>query len=290
MSRIAYVNGRYQPIGRATVSIEDRGLQFADGVYEMIKVVDGRPRDLERHLERLARSLHELGMAMPLTPAALRLIVARVLALNGLGAAAVYIQVDRGVAPRNHAFPKGAKPSLVVTARRPTWPKPAEIEHGVPVITLPDWRWARRDIKSIALLPNVLARQKALEAGCREAWLIDAAGLVTEATSANAWIVLNDGTIVTRPKGPEILGGITRAVVLELARENGIEVVERPFSLDEARRAPEAFITGTGSLVLPVTTIDGRKVGDGRPGPTTLRLHDLYLAHCGLPHRLRATA
>lgn len=282
MSRIAYVNGRYLPIGRASVGIEDRGLQFADGVYEVVKVVGGIPRDLEHHLARLQRSLGELRIPMPVSPAVLRQIVQRLVTLNGLSLAAVYLQVDRGKAPRNHLFPKAVRPSLIATVRRAALPRPVDQEEGVGVVSMPDERWARCDVKSVSLLANVLARQRAAEAGCREAWLIGPDGMVNEGSTSNAWIVDRDGRLITRPLGPQILGGVTRAVVLELAGELAIPVEERPFSLEEAMQAREAFLTSTSALVLPVTTIDGRTVANGRPGSVTMRLLDHYRRHCGL--------
>lgn len=278
MSRIAFANGRYRPIAAPAVPVEDRGLQFADGVYEVVKVLDGRWCDLDRHLDRLERSLAALAIAMPMSRAALTLVLARTLRRNGLRDALAYLQVTRGVAPRNHLFPKAAKPSLIVTVRRLSPPGPSELAEGVGVVTLPDERWKRCNIKSISLLPNVLARQRAAEAGCREAWLHDADGLVTEGSSSNAFIVDREGRLVTRPLGPAILGGVTRAVVLGLARVEGFEVVERPFSVTEAKEAREAFLTSTSSGVLPVTTIDGRPVANGCPGSLTLKLLGCYRA------------
>jgi len=282
MARTAYVNGRYIGIDDPAVAVEDRGYQFADGVYEVIKAIHGRPLDLERHLDRLERSLGELALPLPMSRGALKRVIAETLRRNRLRRAIIYLQVTRGVAPRNHLFPKEAAPSLVVTVRRAPFPSRAEREDGVGVISLPDQRWGRCDIKSIALLPNLLAKQEAHEAGCREAWLVDAEGRVTEGSSSNAYIIDRDGRLVTHPLGPAILGGITRSVLLELAREDGIEVVERPFSLEEAKAAREALMTSTSSLVLPVVRIDDRAIGNGRPGSITTRLQALYLAREGL--------
>ena len=279
MSRIAYVNGRYRPIGALAVRVEDRGLQFADGVYEVVKAIGGHPCDLERHLDRLGRSLAALAIPAPVSRAALQGILREVLRRNGLADAAVYVQVNRGVAPRNHLFPKGSRPSLIVTARRAHFPKVPELAEGVAVLTLPDQRWKRCDIKSVSLLANVLARQAGAEAGCREVWLYDAQGHVTEGSSSNAYIVDRSGRLVTHPSGPEILAGVTRAVVLELARGLGIEVVERPFTVTEAAESREAFLTSTSSLVLPVTAIDGRTVANGMPGSITTRLLQAYREH-----------
>jgi D-alanine transaminase len=276
MSRIAYANGRYRPIGAPAIPVEDRGLQFADGVYEVVKVVGGRWCDLDRHLDRLERSLAALAIPTPTSRAALAAIMRETLRRNGLRDALVYVQVDRGVAPRNHLFPRAASPSLIVTVRRLTPPKPAELASGVGVVTLADERWKRCDVKSINLLANVLARQRGADAGCREVWLCDGAGMVTEGSSSNAYIVDGAGRLVTRPLGPEILGGVTRSVVLELARGAGIEVVERPFSVAEAKAAREAFLTSTSASILPVTAIDGKPVGNGHPGLTTLTLLERY--------------
>jgi D-alanine transaminase len=280
MSRVAYANGRYRPIAAPAVPVEDRGLQFGDAVYEVVKAVGGRLRDLDRHLDRLERSLAAVAIPMPTSRAALRGIVRETLRRNRLPAdAVVYIQVGRGAAPRGHAFPRNVRPSLIVTARRAGFPKPSELAQGASVITLPDGRWKRCDIKAVSLLANVLAKQAGAEAGCREAWLYDADGLVTEGSTSNAYIVDRDGRLVTHPLGPRILGGVTRSVVLELARAAGIEVVERPFSVEEATRAREAFLTSTSSLVLAVTSIDGRPVANGAPGSVTTLLLERYGDH-----------
>ena len=282
MARVAYVNGRYRPLHSAAVAAEDRGYQFADGVYEVIKVLRGRPRDLERHLDRLARSLAALDIAPPMTRRALESVLHETLRRNRLPDALVYVQVTRGTAPRNHLFPRRARPSLVVTVRRPAFPGEREREEGVGVITQPDLRWGRCDIKSISLLPNVLARQSAAAAGCREAWLIDRERLVTEGSASNAYIVDAAGRLMTHPLNERILGGVTRSVVLELARQDGIEVVEQPFSLDEAYAAREAALSSTSSWLLPVTTIDGRPVSNGMPGHVVRRLMALYAGHLGV--------
>jgi D-alanine transaminase len=278
MARIAYVNGRYRPLQSAAVAAEDRGYQFADGVYEVMKVLGGRLCDLDRHLDRLQRSLAAIEIAPPMPRRALVSVIEETLRRNRLRSALVYLQITRGIAPRNHVFPKRARPSLVVTVRRPAFPGEREREEGVGVITLPDLRWGRCDIKSISLLPNVLARQSAAAAGCREAWLIDRDGMVTEGSASNAYIVDGAGRLITHPLGERILGGITRSVVLELAREEGIEVVEQPFSLDEALRAREAALSSTSSWLLPVTAIDGRTVSNGMPGHVVRLLMARYAA------------
>ena len=279
MSRIAYVNGRYLPQAEATVHIEDRGYQFADGVYEVIAVHHGRLIDGEGHLDRLDRSLRELRMAWPMARRALGVVLAEMVRRNGIADGMLYLQVTRGVAPRDHVFPAHAKSSLVVTARRKPPVDRAAQAKGAAVVTVPDIRWKRCDIKTISLIANVLAKQAAKERGAYEAWLVDAEGRVTEGSSSNAWIVTADGDLVTRQLDELILGGITRAAVLKLVREEGIRFVERSFSLAEALAAKEAIATGSTTLVKPIVSIDGNKVGDGKAGPVTLRLLDLYLSH-----------
>jgi D-alanine transaminase len=286
LSRIAYVNGRYLRHAEAAVHIEDRGYQFADGVYEVCGLRDGQLMDERLHMERLARSLDALKIAMPVAPAALRLILREVVRRNGLsrGAGLVYLQITRGVAPRDHPFPTTpVSPSLVVTAKRLNMARiEAAVSQGISVITLPDQRWGRCDIKSVALLPNILAKQVAREAGAYEAWLLDGEGFVTEGSSTNAWIVDREGRLVTRPEGHDILGGVTRKVLLEAARSEGMEVVERPFTPDEAKSAREAFISASSAILLPVTRIDGQPVGNGAPGSLSLRLREAYMQHCEL--------
>lgn len=277
MPRYAYVNGRYLPRAQAAVDVEDRGYQFADGVYEVIAVVGGYPVDLEPHFDRLDRSLAELDIDAPCSRLALGVILRRLARLNRLRDGIVYIQVSRGVAPRNHAFPPfGTRPSLVMTTapRRP--PGEDAVARGASVICLADNRWGRTDIKSVSLLPNVLAKQQAVQSGATEAWFVDRDGLVTEGSATNAWIVTENREVVTRPLGRELLAGITRAAVAEAARMNNFKLVERPFTVEEAKSAAEAFITSTTSFVLPVTAIDGRPVADGTPGPVTRALLEAY--------------
>lgn len=279
MSRIAYVNGCYIPQRDPAINVEDRGYQFADGVYEVIAAVDGRLIDGERHFTRLERSLSELRMTPPCARRVLHLIAREVLRRNNVRDGIVYVQVTRGVAPRNHAFPAPCEPSLVMTASRKRRPAAGLVEQGVAVITVEDTRWHRTDIKSVSLLPNVLSKQLAMEMGAFEAWMVDADGFVTEGTSTNAWIVTRDGEVLTRALDHSILAGITRLAVLDTARDKGIPVVERPFSVAEALSAAEAFITSTTSFVLPVTRIDGKEIGDGRPGPVTRALLASYVDH-----------
>lgn len=279
MSRIAYVNGRYVPHGEAAVHIEDRGYQFADGIYEVIAVQAGRLVDERPHLDRLERSLAELRIAPPMGRRALGFVMREVIRRNRVGNGIVYLQATRGVAPRDHGFPAGISASLVVTARRSKPPNQKLFAEGVRVITIPDIRWARCDIKSVALLPNILGKQRARESGAFEAWQVDRDGMVTEGTSTNAWIVTKTGELVTRQTGHAILNGITRLALLDLAREEGVTLAERPFSVAEAKAAREAFLTSTTSLVLPVVRIDDDTVGDGKPGLLARRLLTLYAAH-----------
>lgn len=279
MPRFAYVNGRYVPHPDAAVHIEDRGYQFADGVYEVVPVQNGRMIDEEPHLDRLDYSLRELRIAWPMSRAALKLVLRELTRRNGLTNGLVYLQVTRGVAPRDHKFPKAAKPALVVTTKRMNPTPAALVERGVRVIAVPDIRWKRCDIKSVSLLPNVLGKQKAAEAGAFEAWQVDADGFVTEGTSTNAWIVTSDGALVTRNADAAILNGITRQAVIRLTNEVGVAFEERPFSLAEAKAAREAFLTSSSGHVLPITRIDDAVVGDGKPGPVTKRLRAAYLGY-----------
>ncbi len=281
MSRVAYVNGRYLPHGAAWVHVEDRGYQFADGVYEVIAVVGGRLVDGEPHLDRLERSLRGLDIAMPMARGPLRVVMDETARRNGVRDGIVYLQVTRGAAPRNHPFPAGAQPAMVATARRMNVPRDPETLTGARAITMPDIRWGRCDIKSISLLPNVLAKQQAIEAGAYEAWMVDDDGYVTEGSSTNVWILDREGRIVTRPTSDDILGGITRQALIRLARADGIEVVERPFTVAEARSAREAFITSTTNFLKPVVQIDDSVIGNGEPGETSRRLLGLYLAYAG---------
>ena len=279
MSRIAYVNGQYVPHRNARVHVEDRGYQFADGIYEVCLVIGGKYWDLDGHLARLERSLKELKMRAPMQRASLIVVMQEVLARNHLRDALVYMQVTRGVAPRNHPFPSDIiEPALVVTAQRfDLDASDAQAEQGGSVITQPDIRWGRVDIKTVALLPNVLAKQAAKSVGAVEAWLVRD-GKVTEGSSSNAWIVDQNGVLITHPKGHEILGGITRETVIVCAEELQIKVEERPFTTDEAHGASEAFLTSAANIVLPVTQIDGKPVGAGAPGPVALRLREAYKA------------
>ncbi|HEY4773892.1 MAG TPA: D-amino-acid transaminase [Xanthobacteraceae bacterium] len=281
MSRIAYVNGRYQPHRDAVVHVEDRGYQFSDGVYEVCEVRDGRLVDERRHLARLARSLAELRITPPMAAPALSIVLHETVARNRVRDGIVYVQVTRGVARRDHAFPAPATaPSLVVTARSLDRSKrEEEAARGVSVVTVPESRWSRVDIKSIALLPNVLAKQFAREQGAREAWYVDRDGFVTEGASSNAWIVSDDGRLLTRPADQRILRGISRAIVMEVARAHGLVLEERPFTVAEAYAAREAFMTAASQIVLPVVRLDGRPIGAGAPGPVAAALRREFHRH-----------
>lgn len=276
MPRISYVNGRYLDHRDAAVHIDDRGYHFADSVYEVLPVVGGRLCHLEQHLDRLERSLGALAISWPVPRRVLPHILGQVMSRNRLRDGVVYLQASRGVAPRYHPFPVNTPSSLVVSAWSHAGPSVLQVEQGVRVVTQPDLRWKRPDIKATGLLPNVLARQTAREAGAAEAWLIDERGCVTEGSAANVFIVAQDGALLTHPADTRILSGVTRANVLKLARGAGIEVGERAFSLAEALRAKEAFLTGTTMMVLPVVQVDDQIIGQGRPGPVTLRLRELY--------------
>jgi D-alanine transaminase len=280
MSRVAYVNGRYRPLTSARIHIEDRGFQFSDAVYEVIAIKDGLFVDEALHLARLHRSLDALKIAAPMSDAALKVVLREVVRQNDVSEGIVYFQVSRGAAPRDFAFPKDARPSLVVTARQRGLSDPRLIEAGVAVITIPDIRWARPDIKSVSLLPNALGKQQAKERGAFEAWQVDHDGNVTEGTSSNAWIVTAAGDVVTRStQDHAILNGVTRQGLLRLVDDTGLQFVERSFSVAEAKAAQEAFLTSASNFLIPVVRIDDIPVGTGRPGPLTRRLIARYAAH-----------
>jgi len=279
MSRIAYVDGTYRRHRDAAVHVEDRGYQFADGVYEVVAVRGGRLVDEALHLKRLRRSLAELRIEGAIGDGPLGVVLREVVRRNGVDNGIVYLQITRGTAPRDHAFPKAAHPVVVVTARRARPPNPKLGDEGVAVITIPDIRWHRCDIKSIALVANVLGKQQAREAGAYEAWQIDPLGRVTEGTSTNAWIVTGDDQVVTRFVDNAILNGVTRQALIEIIRREGYNFVERTFTVAEAKYAREAFLTSTTSDVLPVVSIDGDAVADGKPGPLSRKLHAAYVAH-----------
>lgn len=279
MAKISYVNGRYVDHLDAAVHIEDRGYQFSDGIYEVIAFYNRKLVDESLHLKRLHRSLQALSIAMPMSERAMALVMGEVIERNDRTDGTLYMQISRGVAKRDHPFPTSIRPSFVMAVTGPKMPKAKEVTEGVSVITALEQRWARRDIKSISLLPNVLAKQLATTQGAREAWLVDERGMISEGAVSNNAIVNAKGEVITHPANQNILGGITRDVVLTLARKAGIKVIERPFSLKEAKSTKEAFLTSTTSNVLPVTSIDGVKVGSGKPGPVTLKLLALYHEH-----------
>ncbi|MHA1537050.1 MAG: D-amino-acid transaminase [Alphaproteobacteria bacterium] len=278
MSRIAYVNGQYRPHRDAAVHFEDRGYQFADGVYEVFAVRGGRLVDLGPHYDRLDYSLGELRIQAPVSRPAMTMIIEEVIRRNRVTEGIAYLQITRGVAPRDHGFPEAALASLVVSARNMK-SKDALRRTGISVISVPDQRWKRRDIKTVSLLPNILAKQMAVEAGAYEALQVDDDGTVTEGTATNAWIVTDKGELVTRKTDRSILSGITRLTAVALARSAQLKLVERPFTVAEAKGAREAFLTSTTSNVMPIVAIDGSPVGDGKPGPVTTRLGELYETH-----------
>jgi D-alanine transaminase len=280
MSRFAYVNGRFIRHAEAAVHIEDRGYQFGDGVYEVWAVAGGRLNDAAGHFDRLERSLGELCITPPMARGPLETVLRETVRRNRLVEGLLYLQVTRGVARRDHPFPDPPpSPSIVITA------KPVDRRHGdakaasgVAVITVPESRWARCDIKTVNLLPNVLAKQAAKEAGAYEAWFVDELGFVTEGSSTNAWIVDADGVLRTRDIQANILRGVTRASLLRVAAEQDLRVEQAAFTVDDVKSAREAFITGASTLVTPVVRLDGRMLGVGEPGPVAKRLRELYIA------------
>jgi len=286
VGRIAYVNGQFVRQNRAAVAIEDRGYQLADAVYEVWSLFDGKLADAEGHFARLERSLSELRIAMPMSRAALTLVLKEAVRRNRVSEGLVYLQVGRGVAPRDHAFPgETTAPSVLVTVKAiDRAATEAKAARGMGVITTPETRWSRCDIKTVGLLPNVLARQAAREAGAGEAWFVDDLGFVTEGAASNAWILDANGVLRTRDTNANILRGVTRHTLIDIARQEGLAVEERPFTPAEAKAAREAFITGAGALVQSVTTIDGQPVGNGLAGPMATKLRRLYI------ERARATA
>ena len=281
MSRIAYVNGRYLPRHEAMVDIEDRGYQFSDGVYEVCEVRGARLIDERRHVARLERSLDELHMAMPMSNMALAIVMRECIHRNRVRNGLIYLQVTRGVARRDHAFPpSGTRPSVVVTARNLDFAaNERTAAAGIAVVTVPDNRWERVDIKSISLLPNVLAKQTAREQGAKEAWFVNRNGHVTEGSSSNAWIVTKGGKLVTPPADNGILRGITRAVLITVIRTQGLELEERTFSVEEVYGAREAFLTSASQVVMPVVRVNDRPIGNGAPGSIASALRAEFHRH-----------
>ena len=277
MARIVYVNGRYHPYAEARVHVEDRGFQFADSVYEVCEVKGGALIDTTRHLARLDRSLAELKIDKPMSTPALRHVLAQVVRRNRVRDGLVYLQVTRGQSPRDFLFPGENKPTLVALARAIDPDKvAAKAREGIAVKSIPDMRWGRCDLKTVMLLPAALAKQDARSSGAQEAWFVDEEGFVTEGASSNAWIVRPDGFVLTRPLDHRILGGVTRATLLDVLKAQGIPVEQRPFTVPEAQAAREAFVTSASATVMPVVTIDGRNVADGKPGALTLRLREKF--------------
>jgi D-alanine transaminase len=274
MTRIVYVNGRYLPYGEATVHAEDRGFQFADAVYEVCEVRGGRLVDETRHMGRLARSLAELAIPQPMSPPAWSRVLRETVRRNRVRDGLVYLQVSRGAGPRNFLFPPAGTEPTVVCLARSVAPLPQEsaAEAGIGVKTMPDPRWDRCDIKTVMLLPAALAKEAARAEGAKEAWFVDADGFVTEGASSNAWIVDREGRLITRPTDNRILRGITRTTLIDVLKKEGLQLVERAFTVEEARAAREAFITSATNIVMPVVRIDGKAIGNGAPGLLTQRL------------------
>lgn len=273
--RIVYVNGRFCPIEEASIPIMDRGFLFADGIYEVTAVLDGKFVDNAPHLARLDRSLGEISIKNPHTIAEWTALQERLVAENGLKEGLVYIEVTRGVAEREFSYDDSLTPTVVMFTQAKNVSENPQAVTGAKAISVPDLRWARRDIKSVALLAQVLAKQAAKEAGVQEAWMVEE-GFITEGGSSTAYIITEADEIITRPLSNAILPGVTRMAVLKLAAENGLALVERPFTLDEAYAAREAFMTSASAFVMPVVELDGRMIGGGQPGPMTRRLRDLY--------------
>ncbi len=275
MSRIVYVNGEYLPEEDAKISVFDRGFLMADAVYEVTSVIDGKILAFDGHTERLERSLRELDMKAPCTIPELLAIHREMIARNNLTEGLIYLQVTRGVADRDFAYPD-VEPSLVLFTQTKNVVNSPMAKTGMKVISIPDIRWGRRDIKTVQLLAPSMGKMAAKAAGCDDAWLVED-GVVTEGTSNNAYIVTQEGTIVTRNLGTEILAGITRAAVLRYATEAQIKIEERPFTIEEAQAAKEAFVTSATTFVGPVVEIDGAQIGDGKVGDIARRLREIYL-------------
>ncbi len=278
MSRVIYVNGRYLPYAHAKVHAEDRGFQFADAVYEVCEVKTGRLVDETRHVARLARSLGELRLPQPMSAAALARVMREVIRRNRVADGIVYLQVSRGAGPRDFLFPAETVPPTVVCLARSVPPQRLEAaaETGIAVKTMPDTRWARCDIKTVMLLPAALAKEQARADGAKEAWFVDRDGYVTEGASSNAWIVDKQGRLVTRQISAALLRGVTRTTLIDLLARDAIELVERPFTVEEAKSAREAFVTSATNIVMPVVRIDGQVIGNGAPGLLTQRLRSEF--------------
>lgn len=279
MARTVYVNGEYLPEDQAKISIFDRGFLFADGVYEVTAVINGRLVDYGPHMERLDRSLGELRMGWPCSKDELRAMHLEMIRRNGLNEGIIYMQVTRGAADRDFKFPKEARPTLVAFTQAMNLVDNPNAKTGVKAISIPDIRWARRDIKTVMLLASVLGKQAAYEQGANEGWMVED-GFVTEGTSSNAYIV-KDGKVITRGLSNDILAGCTRRSLFRLAKEHGIEIEERRFTMDEAYAADEAFLTSASQFVMPIIEIDGKRIGGGQPGPVVRKLRELFLEEAG---------
>jgi D-alanine transaminase len=279
MARTIYVNGRYADYHNALIHSEDRGFLFGDAVYEVCPVIGGRIVDEGPHIDRLERSLDELSMDMPMHRSSLSHVMSEVVRRNRVVEGYVYLEVSRGVAKRDFLFPSPDTPRTVVCLARhqPLAKGDAQADRGIGVVTMADIRWGRVDIKTVQLLAPVLAKEEARAHGAKEAWMVDRDGFVTEGASANAWIVTGDGEIVTRPAVAGILRGVTRTVLIELAAKEGLKIVERPFTVAEAQAARQAFVTSATTFVMPVTSIDGKPIGNGAPGELTLKLRAMVL-------------
>ena len=276
MSRIAYVNGLYLSHLEAAVHIDDRGFQFSDGVYEVISVNSGKLVDLDLHLHRLEYSLNQLNIDMPISGGSLVIVINEVLRRNHVKSGIIYLQITRGQAQRNHSYPKGLKPTLVITARHFSLSPKTLREKGVSVITTTDLRWKRCDIKSISLLPNILAKQLAVENNAFEAWLVNEEGVITEGSSSNAWILGDNNNLITHKLDQSILSGVTRTTIINLCNRLNIKVDESTFTVDDAKKSREAFVTSSTAFILPVVSIDGSLIGDGKPGPVFQKLDSEY--------------
>lgn len=276
MNRTFYVNGDFVAEEDAKISVLDRGFLFADAVYEVSTVLKGRLIDNTAHLKRLARSMSELGMAAPCSDEEIVAAQLKLVEMNNLDEGLLYLQVSRGVADRDFAYPANAKSTLVMFTQAKNLLESPMAEQGMHIISIPDQRWKRRDIKTVGLLAPCMGKQAAVDAGVHDAWMVED-GLVTEGTSNNAYIVTNDKKIQTRHLGHEILSGITRQAVLKFAQKAGYTVVEEPFTIEDARQASEAFITSASTFVMPIVNIDGVALGDGKPGPVSTELRKIYI-------------
>lgn len=276
MARVAYVNGRYCPHNQATIHIEDRGLQFADSVYEVAYVYKGQLIDAIPHLDRLSYSLGELEIPVPMKQRPLLLVIEEMIRRNNLSTGLIYIQVTRGTAPRDFPYPRQAKPNIMMTARAMAPFDPNQSLKGIKVMSLPDIRWLRRDIKTTALLAASMSKEKALSAGFDDAWLLDGNNLITEGTSNNAWIINQDGSLQTRPPSHDILNGITRRSIMTLAQKKNIPVIEKAFSLDEAYAAQAAFISSASACIKPIVQINDQKIADGQVPAIAQEIANLY--------------